>query len=101
MNKDISHATPLPKGLPALALVGRGVDHKFVVLPVLVDPEHEGEFFVGLVIAPWHVEVLAFCDTFDEGLELLRSIMSGFRAIGFDVQHATIEKEDEDAPINE
>ena len=94
-SRDLSNVEVLPPGTPLLGLVQGQLVLRFVVLVegAMAAPER-GRSFVALVIKPWLVIPLAYRDTFDEALEALRLVLSGFLEAGFVVKTLEIGKEE-------
>ena len=72
--------------MPALGLRGMGVNLVFVVLPDL----DSVKFFAGLTLSDGKVEPILFADTFDEALNALGAVITGFLALGFVAGQASI-----------
>lgn len=72
-------ADALNNSIPAFGLAGCGVSLRFVVLPVLPDQDR---FFVGLIQGHDAIP-LCYADTFENAIEALDAISTGFLALGF------------------
>ena len=91
--KGASIADKLNNSLPAFGLAGCGVNLRFVILP---DLNKENVFFVGIIVGNQAFPI-CFADTFENAVEALDAISTGFLALGYHAGSATFIPEDNDA----
>jgi hypothetical protein len=82
VNKDLSNVHTLPVGTPTISLSKGDVTLEFVVLSE-VTLKGPSRSFCALVVKTWLVVPLAYENEFEDALDTLRVILSGFLTLGY------------------